>query len=99
MIWLEEKSRSTHDNAVFSAAILRRHNVAKALLVVEAQSMRRAEACFRKAGIDVLPAPSARRRIGPFFRELTPTWRAINRNEITLHELLGLAWYWAHGWI
>jgi len=99
MIWLEEESRSTHENAVFTAALLRKHNIKKVLLVVEAQSMRRAEACFRKAGVDVLPAPSGRRKLGPFFREMWPNWRAISRNEITLHEVVALVWYRLRGWI
>jgi len=99
VIWVEEQSRSTHENALFSAAILRQHGVNKVLLVVEAQSMRRAEACFRQAGIEVLPAPSARRRLGPLFREMIPNWRALYRNEVSLHELGALAWYRLRGWI
>ena len=99
MIWVEEQSRSTHENAVYGARILRSHGVKRIALVVEGQSMPRAAACFRKEGIDVIPAPSESRTWGPPGEELLPSWRAIRRNEITLHEVAGLVWYWLRGWI
>lgn len=99
MIWTEERSRSTHENAVFGAQILRRHGIGTIALVVDAQSMPRAAACFRKEGFTVAPAPSSFRQFGSPREELIPGWRAIERNEITLHEVLGLAWYRLRGWI
>lgn len=99
MIWMEERSQSTHENAVYGAEILREHGVKRIALVVDGQSMPRAAASFRKEGIDVTPAPSELRTWGPLSEELLPSWRAIRRNEITLHEELGLAWYRVRGWI
>jgi uncharacterized SAM-binding protein YcdF (DUF218 family) len=99
MIWTEEKSRSTHENAAYSAEILRQHGVKRVALVVDSQSMRRAEACFRKEGIEVVPAPSGFRYLGSWREEWLPSWKAIRRNEITLHETLGLLWYRWKGWI
>jgi len=99
MIWTEDRSRSTHENAAYGVEVLRQHGVRKIALVVDAQSMPRAAACFRKLGITVVPAPSGFREWGPFFEEVLPSWRALRRNEETLHETLGLAWYWLHGWI
>jgi uncharacterized SAM-binding protein YcdF (DUF218 family) len=99
MIWTEERSHSTHENAVYGAEILRSHGIAVIALVVDAQSMLRAQASFRKQSITVIPAASGFREWGPLSEELIPNWKAIRRNEITLHETLGLAWYWMHGWI
>lgn len=99
MIWTETESRSTYENALLSAKILREHGVRRIALVVEAQSMLRAEACFRQQGIEVMPAPSSFRYLGNWSEELLPSWRAIRRNEATLHETAGLAWYWLRGWI
>lgn len=99
MIWMEDRSRSTHENAVFGARILHAHGIRRIALVVDAQSMPRAAACFRKEGMDVTPAPVELRTWGPIREELLPNWHAIRRNEITLHELLGLAWYRLRGWI
>jgi uncharacterized SAM-binding protein YcdF (DUF218 family) len=97
MIWTEERSHSTYENAVFGAEILRKHGIHSIALVVEAQSMPRAAACFRKQGIVVSAAPSSFCEFD--LREIMPSWKAIERNEVTLHEALGLAWYRLRGWI
>jgi uncharacterized SAM-binding protein YcdF (DUF218 family) len=99
MIWTERQSRSTHENAVYGAAILREHGFGTIILVTEAQDMLRAERCFRKEGLTVVPYPIAFRHVGLTLEGWLPTWRVIARNERTLHETLGLAWYWLHGWI
>jgi uncharacterized SAM-binding protein YcdF (DUF218 family) len=96
-IWTETRSSSTYENALFGAAELRRHGVSSVVLVVDASSMPRASACFRKQGIEVDPAPSAFREFGPRGAELLPSWKAIRRNEGVLHEVAGLAWYWMRG--
>ena len=98
-IWTEEHSRSTHENATYSADILRHYGIQSITLVVEARSMPRAAACFRKVGLSVTPAPSGFREFGPLGVEWIPSWKAIRENEATLHETLGLVWYWLHGWV
>jgi uncharacterized SAM-binding protein YcdF (DUF218 family) len=99
MIWTEENSRNTYENALFGSRILREHGVHRVALVVDAQSMPRARACFRKQGIDAIPAPSHFREFGTSWQEFLPTWKAIRRNEGTLHESLGLLWYWLRGYV
>jgi uncharacterized SAM-binding protein YcdF (DUF218 family) len=100
MIWTEELSRNTHEDALYGAAILRKHGIQRIALVVDAQSMPRAEACFRKQGIEVVPAPCDFHVFGrPLSEEFLPNWNAVRRNERTLHEVLGLGWYWLRGWI
>ena len=64
MIWTEEESISTHENAVFAAKILRGHQIDRVALVVNARSMPRAAAVLEKQGIRVSPAPSSFRRMG-----------------------------------
>jgi uncharacterized SAM-binding protein YcdF (DUF218 family) len=99
MIWTETQSRSTHENAVYGAAVLRQHGIGTIVLVTEAKDMLRAERCFRKEGLTVIPYPIAFRVVGPLLDELIPSSKTIARNERTLHETLGLVWYWLHGWI
>jgi uncharacterized SAM-binding protein YcdF (DUF218 family) len=99
MIWTEERSRSTHENAVYGAELLRKHGFKTIVLVVEARSMPRAEACFRRAGIRVIPAPSSFGEPPSTATDWLPDWRTIGRNEITLHETLGLAYYKYRNWI
>ena len=99
LIWTDQRSRNTHENAVFGARILQQHHIADIALVTDAQSMARAAACFRKAGLRVVPAPCEFGEIEFKGRDLLPTWRAIRRSERTLHELLGLIWYSLRGWV
>jgi uncharacterized SAM-binding protein YcdF (DUF218 family) len=99
MIWTEERSRNTHENALYGAEILRRHGIGRVALVVDARSMVRASASMRKQGIDVTPAPCRMRQWGPLGEELVPNWKGLKGNEETLHEMLGLLWYRIRGWI
>ncbi len=99
MIWTEERSRSTHENAVYAAEILRKNGIRTVALVVDAQSMRRAEACFRKQNINVVPAPSSFRLLGSLREELIPDPIAVAHNEVTMHEALAWCWYRFRGWI
>lgn len=99
LIWTEDRSTSTYQNALFGAEILKQHGIRRIALVVNAKSMPRAAACFRKQGITVEPAPSSFTQLGTHSDDLLPGWRAIRRNEETLHEVLGLVWYRLRGWI
>jgi uncharacterized SAM-binding protein YcdF (DUF218 family) len=99
MIWIEEKSRDTHENALYGAEVLRRHGVERVALVVDARSMVRAGASLRKQGIQVTPAPSRFDQWGPLSEEIFPNWKGLKGNEDTLHEVLGLLWYRMRGWI
>ena len=99
MVWTEDQSQDTHQNALYGAEILRRHGVERVALVVDARSMVRAAACLRKQGIQVVPAPSRFRQWGPLSEEVLPNWKGLRGNEETLHETLGLLWYRIRGWI
>jgi uncharacterized SAM-binding protein YcdF (DUF218 family) len=98
-IWTEEMSLNTHQNAVFGAKILRQHGIRQIALVTDAHSMRRAAACFRKEGLEVIPAPCQFGQIELSADDLLPNWKAIRRSERNFHELLALGWYSLRGWI
>ena len=98
-IWIEDRSGSTHENAAFSAQILRQHGARRIALVVDARSMLRAAACFRHEGIEVVAAPSRFFYLSATLEDWMPGWKAIQGNELTLHEMLGLLWYRLRGWI
>ncbi len=99
MIWIEDRSRNTHENAARSAAILKQHGAHRIALVVDARSMLRASACFRREGVDVVAAPSKFRDVSAHIEDWIPGWKAVRDNELTLHESIGLLWYWLRGWI
>jgi uncharacterized SAM-binding protein YcdF (DUF218 family) len=56
--WIEDRSRTTHENAVNSAEMLRRAGVGSVVLVAHSFDMLRARAEFAAAGIVTIPAPT-----------------------------------------
>ena len=99
MIWTEDRSRSTYENARFTAPLLQAKGIRRIVLVTEAFHMRRAEACFRKQGFLVTPAPCGYRSTSKVDQigDLVPNSRSIAINDEVLHEWVGLAWYRASG--
>jgi uncharacterized SAM-binding protein YcdF (DUF218 family) len=92
--WTEERSRTTWENALYSAEMLRGAGIAKVVLVTHAWHMPRALRVFRATGLDVVAAPTlatAPRRLEP--TALIPRIRSLERSYDTLHEMIGLVWY------
>ena len=99
MIWLEDRSRSTYENAMYSAQLLRSRGLHRVALVTEAHHMLRSEKSFLRQGMVVVPAPCAYRWI-QFTAEpeqFLPNPKALEINELVLHEWVGLLWYRASG--
>jgi uncharacterized SAM-binding protein YcdF (DUF218 family) len=99
MVWVESRSRSTHENALYGSEVLREHGVTRVALVVEANSMLRASKSFQKEGITVIPEPIRFARLNREVTDFFPSWSAIALNGETVHELGGLLWYRLRGWI
>ncbi len=55
--WLEEKSRTTHENALFTADLLQKEGYGRILLVSQAWHLARAVPVFEAQGLTVTPAP------------------------------------------
>jgi uncharacterized SAM-binding protein YcdF (DUF218 family) len=96
-IWLETRSGSTYENAVYSCEILRRHGISKIVLVDEARFLPRAVACFRKQGMTVVPAAFNFTRLYFEADDFLPSSHAIQMNGETIHEYIGLLWYRLRG--
>lgn len=93
---LEAKSLTTHQNALYSAAILKREGRRRILLVTSAWAMQRAAASFRHEGIEVIPAPSRDISHAP---QSWPSWRvSLWQSARFLHEYTGLLFYKLRGW-
>jgi uncharacterized SAM-binding protein YcdF (DUF218 family) len=56
--WLDDRSRDTAENAQRMAELAGRDGVRRIALVTDAVHMPRAAAAFRRAGFDVVPAPT-----------------------------------------
>lgn len=91
----EARSVNTWENASFTAELLGTKRIRHIVLVLDADSMLRADLCFRKLGIQVSPAAIDHHSVTMTMRDLIPSWRALRLNEIALHEYVGLAWYWS----
>jgi uncharacterized SAM-binding protein YcdF (DUF218 family) len=92
-------SRNTHENAEFSAAMLKRAGLSRILLVTSGFHMPRAAAAFVKQGLEVIPAPA--------YDPTYPSWQAhswwprrsaLHLSGHCLREFAGLWWYRLRGW-
>jgi uncharacterized SAM-binding protein YcdF (DUF218 family) len=97
LIWTEERSTSTYENARNGAGILRAKGIGRIVLVTEAYHMLRSERCFRKQGLEVIPAPCSFTELLPEANGWLPGGEGVLTNEQTLHEWLGLSWYFVRG--
>ncbi len=102
-IIVEPNSRNTYENAVFTADLLQsQFPNAKCLLITSAFHMRRARACFKKAGVDfqtfsVSPIGERIRWVPAML--FIPNRDCFHRWEVLIKELFGYTAYWLRGYI
>jgi uncharacterized SAM-binding protein YcdF (DUF218 family) len=92
--WLEERSNTTAENAIFSARILHAAGLKRILLVTDALHMPRAHAVFDVTGLEVVPAPTvffSDQRLTPL--DFIPSGEPLRRSHYAAHEWMGLLWY------
>lgn len=92
--WLEGKSRTTYQNALFSAPILEAEGIERVYLVTHGLHMPRSVWAFSQAGINVIPAPTVikYRATGPL-KKFLPDAATLYETRKLLHEWLGMLWY------
>ena len=100
---LEDHSNNTHENAIFSKPLLENNFPnGKFLLVTSAWHMRRAVACFKKEGINVIPF-STDRYSGPVKYDLDylflPSSATLFNWEKLMHEWIGCLVYRISGYL
>jgi uncharacterized SAM-binding protein YcdF (DUF218 family) len=110
-IWQQGLSENTHDDAVYSAEILREKEITEVILVTSAMHMPRAKALFEKQGISVIAAPTDftitaqnwesvfQPSFGELVINLMPNASALDLTTTVLKEYLGLLVYSLRGWI
>ena len=93
--WQEERSRTTWENARFSAQLLKAQGVNRVVLVTQAAHMPRARWCFERAGLQVVAAPLGflgvpnERPLGGWLPEGKALWQSTR----LLNEAFGLLVY------
>lgn len=93
--WLENKAKTTKENAIFSREILEKENIHKIILVTNQWHMKRAEMLFSQQGFEVMPASVGSGDTPDHyqlnFMHFIPQAGAMNSNMLALKEWIG---YW-----
>jgi uncharacterized SAM-binding protein YcdF (DUF218 family) len=93
MILTERRSRSTRENARYTAKTTERRDI---ILVTSAFHMKRAAGCFLNEGFrlhaaaKIAPLAEGGR---PAFVDFLPSMSALSKSTLALHEYGGLIWY------
>lgn len=88
--WVEDQSRTTRENAEFSARILKPLGIDRVMLVTSGTHMIRAVGDFRRAGLGVIPVPAGMTtRDQPGVLAFIPSAEALARSQTALYEWAG----------
>jgi uncharacterized SAM-binding protein YcdF (DUF218 family) len=92
--WNDDRSRTTYENAVYTAQLLKADRVTSAVIVTHAWHLPRALWAFERVGLKPLPWPAPRdfvrlRRIDDFL----PSIAALHDSSFALHEMIGGVYY------
>lgn len=92
--WAEEASENTFENAYYSYRILEKAGIRRIYLVTHAWHMPRAAEIFRRAGFEVIEAPTGfTTRYQIDLLAFLPQAEAMTDSKIFVHEAIGLVWY------
>jgi len=99
-ILIETRSATTHDQSVLLEPMLRSLHAETFVLVTSDIHMRRSLGAFRARGLQPVPA-IARDPYDtlPPVLKLAPTYYGLESGSGMVHEYVGLAYYFARGWI
>lgn len=92
--WTEDTSDNTFENAHHSFRILQKEGIRKILLVTHAWHMPRSAEVFRRAGFEVIEAPTAfTTRYQTNLMTFLPRAGSLRDSMFFTHEVIGLLWY------
>lgn len=92
--WIEDRSDNTLENARYSFSTLQKTDIRKIYLVTHAWHMPRSAETFRRAGFEVVEAPTAFTTRYRFdILTFLPSAAALHDSKIFVHEVIGLLWY------
>ena len=92
--WIEKRSLTTRQNALFSAELLRKEGITRVAVVTHAWHMPRAIDVCEAAGFTVLPAPTLPATSPANLRDaIVPRSRSFRDSSWAIHEWVGRRWY------
>ena len=92
--WSEDQSRTTYENALYTARLLSPEHIAAVVVVTHAWHLPRALWAFERVGLKPLPW-SAQRDVVRLRRidDMLPSIAALHDSAYALHEIIGLVYY------
>ncbi|QNF34064.1 YdcF family protein [Adhaeribacter swui] len=97
VILLEDQSHNTRENALFTAQLMQKNpDIRSAVLITSAFHMRRAAACFKKAGLQPVIFPADFYSIDRSYLPqniIVPSAAAFANWHLLLHEIMGFVTY------
>ncbi|MDH5607974.1 MAG: YdcF family protein [Cyclobacteriaceae bacterium] len=98
-ILIEDKSRNTHENALFTAQILQTQPQSRLVLITSAFHMKRASGCFRHEGLSTINYPVDFRSAHWLDAGLIPDATALSTWSLIAKEVTGLIVYRIAGYL
>jgi len=110
-IFLQTKSQNTHEDAVFSAEILKGKGIKRILLVTSAMHMSRSVALFEKQGLEIIPSPADftiteegwqqtfTPNLETLLTNLMPNSSSLGLSTNVMKEYIGIFIYRLQGWL
>lgn len=94
VVWSEDRSRTTYENALYTAELLRPHKIGTVVLVTQTWHLPRAIWSFERAGLHALPWPAPRAALHvDELDDFLPNIGALQDSFHALHELIGGVYY------
>lgn len=92
--WVEDASDNTFESARYSFQTLQKAGIKKIYLVTHASHMPRAANAFRRAGFEVVEAPTSfTTQYKTDIFSFLPNAGSLSASNIFIHEIIGLLWY------
>ena len=110
-LWLQDRSRNTYEDALYSTQMLKEKGIERILLVTSAKHMPRAVALFEQQGLQVVPMPTdysvtqagweemLHPDLEAFLIALVPSGGNLAATSSALKEYLGMLVYALQGWM
>jgi len=93
--WVEARSRTTHENAVLSARILKAEGIGRVVLVAHGFDMRRATAEFAAQGIETVAAPTGKSGATQVtLLDYVPSMAGLAGSYYAIYEILANVVFW-----
>jgi uncharacterized SAM-binding protein YcdF (DUF218 family) len=91
--YIEDSSRNTFENALYSSRILKKENINNVIVVAQARDMPRILWSFSKVGMNAVPFTLGEGFKGVDVRDFLPSAKSFLDSFYAMHEIVGLAYY------